>query len=82
MCDQDHSEKHLLELEAEGKITRRQFGVMLGAGVAMILPLQRFEVPQVPLASEIHEPLAVVTVTAIVTRAKALCPAASVTRTV
>jgi len=38
MCDQDHSEKHLLELEAEGKITRRQFGVMLGAGVAMILP--------------------------------------------
>src|SRR5437762_4566941 len=38
MCDQDHSEKDLLELEAQGKITRRQFGVMLGAGVAMILP--------------------------------------------
>src|SRR5437762_900445 len=38
MCDQDHSEKDLLELEAQGKITRRQFGVMLGAGVAMMLP--------------------------------------------
>jgi carboxymethylenebutenolidase len=38
MCDQDHSEKDLLEFEAQGKITRRQFGVMLGAGVAMILP--------------------------------------------
>jgi carboxymethylenebutenolidase len=38
MCDQDHSEKEILELEAAGKVTRRQFGVMLGAGVAMILP--------------------------------------------
>src|SRR3954462_11544912 len=38
MCDQDHSEKDLLAYEAEGKITRRQFGVMLGAGVAMMLP--------------------------------------------
>src|SRR5881394_1789085 len=38
MCDQDHSEKELLEYEAQGKITRRQFGVMLGAGVAMMLP--------------------------------------------
>jgi len=38
MCDQDHSEKELLELEAKGQITRRQFGVMLGAGVAMMLP--------------------------------------------
>jgi carboxymethylenebutenolidase len=38
MCDQDHSEKDLLEFEAQGKITRRQFGVMLGAGVAMLLP--------------------------------------------
>jgi len=48
MCDQDHSEKHLLELEAEGKITRRQFGVMLGAGVAMMLP-------QVPNAVKVTE---------------------------
>ena len=38
MCDQDHSEKELLELDAAGKITRRQFGVLLGAGVAMMLP--------------------------------------------
>src|SRR5882724_8968295 len=38
MCDQDHSEKEIQELDAQGKITRRQFGVMLGAGVAMMLP--------------------------------------------
>jgi len=38
MCDQDHSEKELLELEALGVVTRRQFGVLLGAGVAMMLP--------------------------------------------
>jgi carboxymethylenebutenolidase len=38
MCDQDHSEKDILEFEAQGKVTRRQFGVMLGAGVAMMLP--------------------------------------------
>src|SRR2546421_5768397 len=48
MCDQDHSEKTLLELEAQGKITRRQFGVLLGAGVAMMLP-------QVPNAVEVNE---------------------------
>jgi carboxymethylenebutenolidase len=38
MCDQDHSENELLELDAQGKITRRQFGVLLGAGVMMMLP--------------------------------------------
>src|SRR5215471_2318538 len=38
MCDQEHSEKELLEYEALGLVTRRQFGVMLGAGVAMMLP--------------------------------------------
>jgi carboxymethylenebutenolidase len=38
MCDQDHSEKDILDLEAKGLVTRRQFGVMLGAGVAMMLP--------------------------------------------
>src|SRR6185436_12839146 len=38
MCDQDHSEKELLELDAQGKITRRQFGVLLGAGMVMMLP--------------------------------------------
>ena len=38
MCDQDHSEKELQELDASGLITRRQFGVLLGAGVIMRLP--------------------------------------------
>jgi carboxymethylenebutenolidase len=38
MCDQDHSEKELQEFEALGLVTRRQFGVLLGAGVAMMLP--------------------------------------------
>lgn len=38
MCDQDHFEKDLLEFEARGLVTRKQFGVMLGAGVAMMLP--------------------------------------------
>jgi carboxymethylenebutenolidase len=38
MCDQDHFEDDLKEYEARGLITRKQFGVMLGAGVAMMLP--------------------------------------------
>jgi carboxymethylenebutenolidase len=38
MCDQDHFEKDLLEFEARGMVTRKQFGVMLGAGIAMMLP--------------------------------------------
>ena len=38
MCDRDHSQDDLLKMEAEGLITRRQFGVMLGAGMAMMLP--------------------------------------------
>jgi carboxymethylenebutenolidase len=38
MCDQDQFEKDRLEYEARGWVTRRQFGVLLGAGVAMILP--------------------------------------------
>jgi carboxymethylenebutenolidase len=38
MCDQDHFHDDLKEYEARGLITRKQFGVMLGAGVAMILP--------------------------------------------
>ena len=38
MCDQDHFEKDLLEFEAKGMVTRKQFGVMPGAGVAMMLP--------------------------------------------
>src|SRR5919197_6032374 len=38
MCDQDRFEKDRQEYEALGLITRKQFGVMLGAGVAMMLP--------------------------------------------
>src|ERR1700741_4867852 len=38
MCDQDQFEKDRQEFEARGHVTRRQFGVLLGAGVAMMLP--------------------------------------------
>src|SRR4030088_2891617 len=38
MCDQDHFENDRQEYEARGLVTRRQFGVLLGAGVAMMLP--------------------------------------------
>jgi carboxymethylenebutenolidase len=38
MCDQDQFEKDRQEFEAGGLVTRRQFGVLLGAGVAMMLP--------------------------------------------
>jgi carboxymethylenebutenolidase len=38
MCDQDHFEDDKQEYEARGLVTRRQFGVLLGAGVAMLLP--------------------------------------------
>ena len=38
MCDQDQYEKDRQEFEARGLVTRRQFGVLLGAGVAMMLP--------------------------------------------
>jgi carboxymethylenebutenolidase len=38
MCDQDHLEKDLEEYEKLGLVTRKQFGMMLGAGVAMLLP--------------------------------------------
>ena len=38
MCDQDHFEKDRQEYEARGLVTRKQFGVMLAAGVAMALP--------------------------------------------
>jgi carboxymethylenebutenolidase len=38
MCDQDHFDKDLEEYERLGLVTRKQFGVMLGAGVAMLLP--------------------------------------------
>ena len=38
MCDQDHFEDDRLEYERAGKVTRKQFGVMLGAGITMMLP--------------------------------------------
>src|SRR2546428_7837391 len=38
MCDQDQFEKDRQDYEARGLVTRRQFGVLLGAGVAMLLP--------------------------------------------
>jgi carboxymethylenebutenolidase len=38
MCDQDHFEEDRQEFQARGLVTRKQFGVMLGAGMAMMLP--------------------------------------------
>jgi carboxymethylenebutenolidase len=38
MCDQDHFEDDRQKYEARGLVTRKQFGVMLGAGVAIMLP--------------------------------------------
>ena len=38
MCDQDHFEDDRQEFDAKGLVTRKQFGVMLGAGAAMMLP--------------------------------------------
>jgi carboxymethylenebutenolidase len=38
MCDQDHFDQDLEEYEKRGLVTRRQFGVVLGAGMAMMLP--------------------------------------------
>jgi carboxymethylenebutenolidase len=38
MCDKDHFAESVAEYEARGLVTRRQFGALLGAGVAMLLP--------------------------------------------
>jgi carboxymethylenebutenolidase len=38
MCDQDHFEDDRQEFETRGWVTRRQFGVLVGAGIAMMLP--------------------------------------------
>jgi carboxymethylenebutenolidase len=38
MCDQDHFDQDKEQFEARGLVTRKQFGMMLGAGVAMMLP--------------------------------------------
>src|SRR4029077_12038083 len=38
MCDRDHFEDDTNEFEKRGLVTRRQFGVMVGAGACMVLP--------------------------------------------
>jgi carboxymethylenebutenolidase len=38
MCDQEYFEKDRQEYERRGLVTRKQFGAMLGAGMAMMLP--------------------------------------------
>src|ERR1700685_3591290 len=38
MCDQDHFEEDRQQYEALGSVTRKQFGMILGAGMAMMLP--------------------------------------------
>jgi carboxymethylenebutenolidase len=37
MCDQDHHEQ-AKDFDARGWVTRRQFGVLVGAGLALVLP--------------------------------------------
>ncbi|HEY7210431.1 MAG TPA: dienelactone hydrolase family protein [Bryobacteraceae bacterium] len=38
MCEQEYFEKDRQEYERLGRVTRKQFGMLLGAGVAMMLP--------------------------------------------
>jgi carboxymethylenebutenolidase len=38
MCDQDHFDDDKREYEALGQVTRRQFGVLVGAGISLMLP--------------------------------------------
>jgi len=38
MCDQDHFDDDRIEFDKAGLVTRRQFGALLGAGMAMMLP--------------------------------------------
>src|SRR5580698_5418093 len=38
MCDEDHFEQDREQFETLGLVTRKQFGVMLRAGMAMMLP--------------------------------------------
>jgi carboxymethylenebutenolidase len=38
MCEQDQFERDRLEYEARGLVTRRQFGVLVGAGISLMLP--------------------------------------------
>src|SRR3954468_10881927 len=47
MCDQDHFESDRQQYEELGLVTRKQFGIMLGAGMAML--------PQLANAAEVTE---------------------------
>src|SRR5690242_661019 len=38
MCEQDQFERDRRDFEARGMVTRRQFGVLVGAGIALMLP--------------------------------------------
>src|SRR5689334_17966430 len=38
MCDKDEFDADRLEYESRGLVTRRQFGVLVGAGIALVLP--------------------------------------------
>src|SRR5688500_15880659 len=38
MCDKDHFTESVAEYESRGLVTRLQFGVLLGAGIAMLWP--------------------------------------------
>jgi len=38
MCDQDHFDDDRQKYEALGLVTRRQFGVLVGAGISLMLP--------------------------------------------
>ena len=38
MCDQDHFDEDRQDYEALGLVTRKRFGVLLGAGISMMLP--------------------------------------------
>ena len=38
MCDQDHFEQDRQEFDSLGLVTRKQFGLLLGAGMSMMLP--------------------------------------------
>src|ERR1700728_587257 len=38
MCDQDHFEEDRKQFEALGLVTRKEFGILLGAAMTMMLP--------------------------------------------
>jgi carboxymethylenebutenolidase len=56
MCDQDIFEKDRLDYEARGLVTRKQFGKIVAAGVAMMLPSVANAVTVVESEVEIKTP--------------------------